>query len=333
MKKSSLTTSLSEPRILSIEKLDFPTNWTRLCQKSSELVVEIGFGSGEYLIYLSQKHPNALIIGIEVSETSINKAYKKLKKNRISNICLLKINAKAALWNLFKPDSILLIVSNFPDPWPKEKHKHHRLFDRDFCKLVASRLKLNGKLIIYTDDPRFSQWILQNLNLEDSLRTNFIPDSVPPPTRYAKKWQSINKPIFLIEAVKTRQTLYNFKPIEKLSTMPTIVLKCEENVSLKSLLVDFNELKSLGEPLIVISRVYFSPTHDDAIFDVHLTENFLTQRYFIEAKKRNQKLILKVHDTTRVTATRGVKLCLLLLARYFLSKGCAMLHSTAGSIS
>ncbi len=334
MKQGLKKNNSKKPRVLSVYELDFPTDWNKVCNKSTEILVEIGFGGGEYLVHLAQNHPNALIIGIEISETSVYRALKKLEKNHLDNVCLLKMNAKAALMNVFKPESISRIISNFPDPWPKERHKHHRLFDPDFCKLVASRLKLNGQLTVYTDDRTFSQWIFNNLKeSKDFLKIELIENASPPPTRYAIKWKTLNKPIFLINAVKTKQTLYNFNPIKKLKTMPNVVLKCDENTSIRDLLIGFNELKSLGEPLIVISKVYLSMVHDDAIFDVHITEKFLSQRYFIEAKKRKHKLILKVHDTTRVTATRGIKLSLLLLARFFVSKGCTMTHSTAGKIS
>ncbi|MFY7987061.1 MAG: tRNA (guanine(46)-N(7))-methyltransferase TrmB, partial [Burkholderiaceae bacterium] len=57
----------------------------------------------------------------------------------------------------------------FPDPWPKKRHHKRRLIQRDFVKLMASRLKVGGYIHCATDWEPYAQSMLAVLSAESSL--------------------------------------------------------------------------------------------------------------------------------------------------------------------
>jgi len=106
--------------------LPFPVPWTQAFEIPGPVWVEIGFGSGEFLEHLVRETPDALVIGFEVSETSISRALRRLQHIPEAHFALLHMDARAGLQHLFDTSSIDTIWVNFPDPWPKKRHERRR---------------------------------------------------------------------------------------------------------------------------------------------------------------------------------------------------------------
>ena len=69
-------------RKLNILTLDWPLRQERLFPRVQPLIVEIGFGNGDFLIHLAQTKPDCNIIGVEISSQSMDKAEAKIKALR-----------------------------------------------------------------------------------------------------------------------------------------------------------------------------------------------------------------------------------------------------------
>ncbi|MBI1259140.1 MAG: tRNA (guanosine(46)-N7)-methyltransferase TrmB [Chloroflexi bacterium] len=131
--------------------LPWPTDWTALFGAERALIVEIGFGHGDFLLDLARKSPDANVIGLEIANRSLLRAERKIEQAGLRNVCVIHSMAETALAHLFVPASIQQIHINFPDPWFKQDHSHRRLMQRDTLDTMVSRLAADGELYLATD--------------------------------------------------------------------------------------------------------------------------------------------------------------------------------------
>ena len=106
-----------------------------LSLKSSfkKIIIEVGFGNGDYLINNAKENKNFLYIGSEVYINGISKVLKHIERFNINNIKLCGINFLYLLKSL-KIKTIDEIYVINPDPWPKKRHNKRRLINDSFLK-------------------------------------------------------------------------------------------------------------------------------------------------------------------------------------------------------
>ena len=157
--------------------------------------VEIGFGLGEFIVRLAQEHPERNFVGIEQDWQRMKKALRRIEQvnqgrslsQTLDNIRLLQVDAWVAFMRLFPQRSIDRVFALFPCPWPKERHTKHRLFSRDFLRLVNSRLKDAGQVQIVTDHHPFFAWMMSEMtDTGFSVGTKLIEPQFD--TKFERKW-------------------------------------------------------------------------------------------------------------------------------------------------
>ncbi|WP_223294193.1 tRNA (guanine(46)-N(7))-methyltransferase TrmB [Chlorobium phaeobacteroides] len=166
--------------------------WKEINLKDAGTIeVEIGFGSGEYLLRRASEYPERLFIGIEKKPGMITEVSKRVASHNLNNIRLLESCAKDAFADLFPANSISRVYSLFPDPWPKRKHLHYRLFSSEYLRLLNNRLIFGSEALIVTDSEDYCNWMLKQLP-----DTGFeVENSIIPPqfdTRFERKWLEQN---------------------------------------------------------------------------------------------------------------------------------------------
>ena len=119
--------SLSESPVIIADR----EAWEQINLKDAGTIeVEIGFGSGEYLLRRASEYPDRLFIGIEKKSGLITDVAKKVAIHNLDNIRLLDSCARNAFTCLFPACSISRAYSLFPDPWQKKKtYQAQTLFD------------------------------------------------------------------------------------------------------------------------------------------------------------------------------------------------------------
>ena len=103
-------------RKLSILNLSWPLRQEELFDGARPLIVEIGFGNGDYLIHLAQANADHNIIGLEISSQSMEKAEAKIERRGLSNVRPIHSRAETALAHLLEPESVSAFHINYPDP-------------------------------------------------------------------------------------------------------------------------------------------------------------------------------------------------------------------------
>ncbi len=158
-------------------------------------IVEIGPGNGDFLFHLAKEHPGKKILGIELGQKRFNKISKRLEKRGITNVTLIHGDARIAFYNKIPDSSIAKCYVLFPDPWPKNRHCHRRLLQKDFCELISKKISSKGRFTLATDVKDYATWAFDNFSKINSL--NPCPGSedlkTPPkdiiPTYFQKKWK------------------------------------------------------------------------------------------------------------------------------------------------
>lgn len=142
-----------------VEQLSWPADWASLFGRDAPLILEIGFGSGLFLVDLARRFPDANILGLEISIPSLRNAGRKVERMGLANVSLLQADAWSTLQVLCEPATIAGAYINYPDPWPKKDHSNRRLIDGAFLSLLASRMQPEAFLGIATDHDDYAEQI------------------------------------------------------------------------------------------------------------------------------------------------------------------------------
>lgn len=207
--------------LLRWRSLPFPAPWDSLFPVPGPLHLEVGFGDGRYTVRRALANREDRFVGLEISTASVMRAVRRVRRERAVNVRLLKVGAQFAVRHLFEEDSLSSIVVNFPDPWPKERHTKHRLLQKRFFELAASRLVAGGALLLATDHGEYLEFARQEAVASGLFR---LEQRDPPAevfeTKYALKWKELGKPLFYQAFVNRGLQTPAFPILERPSQMP-----------------------------------------------------------------------------------------------------------------
>jgi len=171
-----------------------------------DIIVEVGPGRGDFLFHLAKENPEKAIYGIEIKGKRFHRLITRRDKRELFNLKLVLADAKLALPELFKDNSVSSIFINFPDPWPKKRHAKNRLLKPDFLNECVRVLKKDGTLSITTDVERYAKDTFTHCKEIDLLKSN--ADQVKTesdeayPTLFAEKWKDEGRTIYYQKHVK-----------------------------------------------------------------------------------------------------------------------------------
>lgn len=159
--------------ILDITEYRIPLEMQDVLNNTNELALEIGFGDGDFLIQMAKERPDLNYIGIEIKRSRFKTAVNNLLKQEISNVKLLHMDAPIALDEVFKPSTFIEAYINFPDPWPKDRHKKHRIINNPFLDKLSIIMKPRGLLEIASDHRDYIEDMLTVFNQNSRFKNSF----------------------------------------------------------------------------------------------------------------------------------------------------------------
>ena len=121
-----------------------------LFSNNNPIHLEIGVGKGDFIIGMAKKYPNINFIGIEVQDSVIVRAVKKLNQEELTNVKLMNVDAKKL--NDIVDHEIEVLYLNFSDPWPKKRHAKRRLTSEEFLKIYDNIFIKDAHIIQKTDN-------------------------------------------------------------------------------------------------------------------------------------------------------------------------------------
>ena len=126
--------------------------------KNKNVVLDIGFGNGEYTAAYANAFQEKHLIATEVYLSGIGSLIGLINKYKISNISIFDEDVRLLMDQMPKEflDSVNIL---FPDPWQKAKHHKRRLVGEDFLYQLHPLLKPNAKIFVRTDWEDYAEQI------------------------------------------------------------------------------------------------------------------------------------------------------------------------------
>lgn len=277
--------------------LSVPVGWRKVFKRTAPLEVEIGFGTGEYLVRMATSRPDHDFIGIEENTERIHKTLRKIDAAGLSNVRLLHIDARLVFERFFNEQSLERVHCLFPCPWPKKNQVKHRLFSRKFLQLLNNRLKSGGQLDLVTDHGPYARWVKAQAS-----RTGFHVQSqtISPrfDTKFERKWREAGQEkFFALTFVKEDHLL-----------SPS-----HEEYILKVYFFDdfdpgrFHFEDQKGDPSVIFKEFIFDDQRHQGMVHLLVAEDYLQQHLWAKIVKTAHKgWCLAVADGSLLIPTSGV---------------------------
>jgi tRNA (guanine-N7-)-methyltransferase len=183
---------------------------TRAPGGSGRLVVELGSGSGNFLVSLAEQTPEDHLVGFELRYKRLVKAARKLEKRGLRNVWLLRALAEQ-FDQFFAPSSVDALHINFPDPWPKVSQWKKRLINARLVERLEGALKPGGSVSLKTDHSGYFLHALalwrdrpgwQIIHFSNDLH-RYGPPAPNVRTEFEQLFAAKKKAIFFLTVVKT----------------------------------------------------------------------------------------------------------------------------------
>jgi tRNA (guanine-N7-)-methyltransferase len=173
-----------------------------------DVVLEIGFGRGEFLLDLAAKASTTAFFGVEVSFKRVLKMARKLARSGLQNVRIVEGRAESIVRDVIPMASLSEVWINFSDPWPKDRHANRRLIRSPFIALLAPRLRAGGLLHVATDHPPYAEQIHAVLSAEPGLESTHpehpwlseIPGRMH--TGYESEWRAEGRALHFFEYLR-----------------------------------------------------------------------------------------------------------------------------------
>jgi tRNA (guanine-N7-)-methyltransferase len=169
------------------------------------LVVELGFGRGEFLMELAAHAPRVAHLGVEVSHKRVLKMARRLARTELRNVRLVEARAESVVRECLARGSVQAFWVNFPDPWPKKRHQRRRLLQPELVRQLALRLAPGGELHAATDHVEYAEAMNAVLAGEPLLENAAAPAPWLPevpgrkPTAYELEWRAEGRALHFFE--------------------------------------------------------------------------------------------------------------------------------------
>lgn len=128
-------------------------------------LLDIGCGKGEFAVYMAQRHPDWLVVGLERRADRLATGCRMAAEAHLQNVYFWHGDA-LSIEAAFASGEVSVIWLNYPDPYPKRRHEKHRLLHPKFLRLYGRVLAPQGELYFRTDAPAFYEYALDKLIAE-----------------------------------------------------------------------------------------------------------------------------------------------------------------------
>jgi tRNA (guanine-N7-)-methyltransferase len=179
-----------------------PLVWSDIFASDQAVEVDLGSGSGKFLVEAAQKFPGRNFLGVERLLGRVRKTRRRAFRLGITNLRVLRMEIQYTVRYLFPKESISRFHLSFPDPWPKRRHHVRRVIDRDFFGALWSALVADGEVRIKTDHDGYFQQIV---SVAEEPRLWHLLDWIDegyPITNFEQDFLARNSPIHRLRLVK-----------------------------------------------------------------------------------------------------------------------------------
>ena len=128
---------------------------------ANPVTVEYCSGNGAWIANKAIENPMINWVAVERKFERVRKIWSKVKNHALTNLIVVCGEAHHATERFIPSASVSDVYINFPDPWPKNRHAKNRLIRLEFAKQLWRILKEKGAMTFVTDDPPYSEWVIE----------------------------------------------------------------------------------------------------------------------------------------------------------------------------
>lgn len=279
-------------------------------RQGEKILIEIGFGNGEFLEHLAGKFPNARVVGVEVSQWCVTKAARRALSSGLGNVGILWGDARFLLPRVFGKNSVDGVYMNFPCPWPKRRHTERRVTSPRFAGLMAHCLKRGGRFELATDVDWYAYETKEAFRTDGAfecgeVRKNPERDYL---TKYERKWREMGRDTYMTVAEKIRDDDGMSEATCGAENEDVMETACDATPgSIREALLSIKGTEVTGEAFKVMFREVFFAGDDAALIAVISVDEGFEQHYYLKIVRGNGVLRGKVDSVGHPYRTPGVR--------------------------
>lgn len=283
-------------------------------------MIEIGVGSGSFIADLARRSPQINVLGVDRASQSIARSYRRLRDGDLPNARLFKGDADFVARNVIPPGGLRRVYVNFPDPWPREKHRHRRLLQPPFLRLLAARLEKPGDVQVTTDHGGYFDFVLGSAATAGCFRVD-VQD--PPPELLETKWARKASTYYHVVLTPCEPVEEHPIDIELVEPMYHAVLDGELPE-----LTDFEKkAQRFRGGVIVIMDAYRELGGPGYAFLIHVEEKGLSQEVVVEVRESQQgDVVVGLRRFGEPLHTRGLSSAVRIITEWLVERGMTITH-------
>ncbi len=154
---------ITSPNFIAERTPEKPLDWAAIFGNTRPLALEIGCGTGHFILEQASKQPEINFLGIDIYNKGCLKTCAKIDHAGLSNVRVMRVEARWLLDKGLQPESLAAVYINCPDPWPKKRHRSRRLVNREFLLLLAQYLVPDGHLFFSTDFDNYAEDVAEQI--------------------------------------------------------------------------------------------------------------------------------------------------------------------------
>jgi len=128
-----------------------PEVWRVVFGIDRPVEIEIGPGRGDVLLAFAEQAPAVSFYGIEIGRSQVDTITERARRGGLTNVRVVAGDARCILRHLIPDRSVSAYHVYFPDPWPKRRHHHRRLFQAGVARAMARTLVPSGRVHVASD--------------------------------------------------------------------------------------------------------------------------------------------------------------------------------------
>jgi tRNA (guanine-N7-)-methyltransferase len=194
----------ASPEQLEVVPVDIfkPFSFVAIFQNARPVEVDLGSGSGRFLIEAATQYPERNFLGVERLLGRVRKTLRSAGRLGLTNVRVLRLEIDYAVRYLLSPESVFRLHLSFPDPWPKRRHHGRRLIDQEFLAASATALVSGGELWIKTDHADYFDCISKAVDGRQDLFASVRWSEEYPITDFEETYRAQSLPIYRLRLQK-----------------------------------------------------------------------------------------------------------------------------------
>lgn len=187
--------------------------WRKIDSNTKTIILEVGAGTGLFLVELAALHPDKTYIALDVKADRLQKGGREAESRGLNNIFFVRARADQ-LPDVVAEHSLAELWLTFSDPFPKKRDAKRRLTAPGFISMYQKCLVLqNAELFMKTDSHALFDWSLEQFvdqgwcfrRLTYDLHESNLDPEYKIMTSYEYRWTQQGLPIHFVSLEPRRQ--------------------------------------------------------------------------------------------------------------------------------